>query len=210
MSFLTGWLMVLLIGSIAVISPGPDFVLTLRSSLTYSRRAGLYTAFGIGVGNLVHVTYSLIGIGAIISQSILLFNILKWIGAAYLVYIGIKSLGAKKQPQSLTDLHRTKTISRWMAFRIGLLGNLLNPKATLFFLALFTQIIQPETPIGVRAIYGATVATLALIWFASVAVLISQPGVKRLFQSVSHWVERLTGAVLIILGVRLAIAKAHD
>ncbi|MEL6137565.1 MAG: LysE family translocator [Cyanobacteria bacterium J06628_6] len=95
MTFWAGWLTVFAVGLVAVVTPGPDFALTLRSALAYSRRAGVFTAVGIGLGNTVHATYSLVGIGALISQSILLFNALKLLGAAYLIYLGIKSLGAK-------------------------------------------------------------------------------------------------------------------
>lgn len=203
------WLTVFCLGMVAVMSPGPDFALTLRNSLVYTRKTGIYTALGITVGHIIHATYCLIGIGAIISRSIVLFNIIKWVGAAYLIYIGIKSLKAKKhQEESITK--EARNISNWAAFRIGLLGDVLNPKATLFFLALFTQIIHPATPLNVQVLYGGTIVIQALVWYTLVAVLISQNAVKKLFQSISHWIERITGAVLIGLGLRLAVAKAND
>lgn len=210
MAFFSAWVTVFAVSLVAVVTPGPDFALTLRNSLAYSRRAGLYTAIGVGAGNLVHATYSLIGIGAVISKSILLFNILKWVGAAYLIYVGIKSLKARRMVVSAENVEQQRDIKRWMAFRIGFLGNLLNPKATLFFLALFTQIVQPSTPIFVQAVYGMTVAVVALLWFALVAVTISQRTLKRHISSFSHWLERLTGAALIALGLRLAVAEASD
>lgn len=210
MSFFSAWITVFAISLVAVVTPGPDFALTLRNSLAYSRRAGLYTAVGVGAGNLVHATYSLIGIGAVISKSILLFNILKWVGAAYLIYIGFKSLRAKGVVSTAENFEGQRDIKQWMAFRIGFLGNLFNPKATLFFLALFTQIVQPTTPILMQAIYGMTVAVVALLWFALVAVIISQQTLKRYILSFSHWLERLTGAALIALGLRLAVAEASD
>jgi RhtB (resistance to homoserine/threonine) family protein len=203
MTFFSAWLTVFAIRLVAIITPGPDFAMTLRNSLAYSRRAGVYTAIGVGAGNLVHATYSLIGIGAVISESILLFSILKWVGAAYLIYIGIKSLKAKRVVVSTEDIEREQDIKQWSAFRIGFLGNLLNPKATLFFLALFTQIVQPLTPMVVQAIYGLTVAVLAFIWFSVVAVVISHQAFKRRILSFSHWLERLTGAALVVLGLRL-------
>ncbi|MBW4603475.1 MAG: homoserine/threonine efflux transporter [Calothrix sp. FI2-JRJ7] len=208
MSF-ANWLTVFSLGMVAVMSPGPDFALTLRNSLVYSRKTGIYTALGITVGHIIHATYCLIGIGAIISRSIILFNIIKWVGAAYLIYIGIKSLKAKKyQEESITK--QALKIGNWAAFRIGLLGDVLNPKATLFFLALFTQIIHPATRLNVQVVYGGTIVVQALAWYTLVAVLISQNAVKKLFQSISHWIERITGAVLIGLGLRLAFAKAND
>ena len=212
MTFWTGWLTVLLVGLVAVVTPGPDFALTLRNSLAYDRRAGVFTAVGIGLGNTVHATYSLIGIGALISQSILLFNLIKLVGAGYLIYLGLKSLKAKKvtltETQPLLRL-KHRQINPWAAFRIGVLGNLLNPKATLFFLALFTQVIQPGTHFWVQATYGGTVALLSLVWFMLMAVLVSQGWVKRGLMAISHWLERLTGAVLILLGLKLAVSQAE-
>jgi threonine/homoserine/homoserine lactone efflux protein len=197
MSFFADWLTVFIVGVIVVVSPGPDFALTLRNSLTYSRQAGIYTAIGIGAGNLVHTSYSLVGIGAIISRSIVLFNVMKWLGAGYLIYIGIKSLQAKKQSSEVSDIQTKKNISRWMAFRIGFFG--------LFFVALFTQIIHPSTPLFAQAIYGATVALMALVWFALIASVIPQGIIRNV-----HWLERITGVVLIGLGLRLAIASSKE
>jgi threonine/homoserine/homoserine lactone efflux protein len=153
---------------------------------------------------------AVIGIGAVISKSILLFNALKWLGAAYLIYIGIKSLTTKRVVASTKTAEPKRQIQPWAAFRIGLLGNLLNPKATLFFLALFTQIVRPSTPILIQAAYGMTVVVLALTWFSIGAVVISQQAFKNRILSFSHWLERLTGAALIALGFRLAVAEASE
>ncbi len=210
MSFFTDWLTILCIGMLAVISPGPDFALTLRNSLVYSRRSGIYTAIGIGTGHVIHTTYCLVGIAAIISRSILLFNVLKYLGAAYLIYIGIKSLQAKQQFYDVSSLQPTKDLSRWTAFRIGLFCDLLNPKTTLFFLALFTQLIHPGTPLPVQAAYGLTIIILAFIWYTLVAVTISQRMIRNTLQSVLHWLERITGVVLIALGLRLALARSSS
>jgi RhtB (resistance to homoserine/threonine) family protein len=204
---LQDWLTIVVIGCLAVIAPGPNLAIVLRNSLVYSRRAGVYTAVGLAMGNLVHATYCLIGIGVIITQSILLFNTVKWLGAAYLIYIGIKSLQAKKQHDDIAHAPRTPHVSVIAALRTGFLTNLLNPKVTLFFLALFTQIIQPGTLITAQAIYGLTMVGLEFLWFALVAALVSQSAIKQRFLAVSHWIERATGAVLIALGLRIALAQ---
>jgi threonine/homoserine/homoserine lactone efflux protein len=139
-----------------------------------------------------------------------LFNLLKWLGAAYLIYIGCKSLKAKKQSYKISDLQTAKKIDYWVAFRMGLLGDVLNPKATLFFLALFTQIIDPVTPMVAQVVYGITIVLIALVWYNLVAITISHQIIKNALHAVLHWIERLTGAILIVLGLRLAIAKAND
>ena len=89
------FLTVALIHLLAVASPGPDFAVVVRESVTHGRRAGTWTAFGVGTAIFLHVGYSLLGIGLIVSQSIMLFNVLKWAAAAYLVYIGFKALRAR-------------------------------------------------------------------------------------------------------------------
>ena len=210
MPFLADWLTVFLVGCLAVMSPGPNLAVTLRNSLSYSRRAGIYTALGLAAGNTVHAAYSLAGIGLVIAQSVVLFNVIKWAGAAYLVWIGVQALRA--QPRAETpDLSGTADdLSASTAFRTGLFTNLLNPKVTLFFLALFTQVVEPGTPLALQALYGGTIVGLEFAWFGLVAVVLSQGAVRRRFFAVSHWVDRATGAALIALGVRLAFAKASE
>lgn len=212
MTFFKTWLTVILVCSLVIISPGPNLVITLRNSLIHTRRAGIYTALGLAVGDLIHIGGWLVGIGVIITRSILLFNILKWIGAAYLIYIGIKALQTRKH--SALELERAALngdgLDAKQAFRMGLLTCLLNPKVTLFFFALFTQLIQPGTPLWMQIIYGFTVASVEFLWFATVAATISRPLIKRQFVGISHWLERVMGAVLIGLGVRLAIAHHQN
>lgn len=198
------WLTVFIVSFFVVISPGPNLAVTIKNSLVYSRTAGIYTTIGMAVGSLVHITYCLVGIGVIISKSILLFNALKWLGAAYLIYIGIKSLSARKQDSQEVDLTEQHQVNYWSAFRVGLLTDLLNPKATLFFLALFTQIISPGTPLAAQILYGLTMVGLEIVWYSLMAVLITHQLVRNQFLSVSHIVERVTGLVLIGLGIRLA------
>src|SRR3989338_2489374 len=129
MSFLPEFLTVAVIHLLAVMSPGPDFVLISRNSLIYSRKVGVYSAVGLGLGILVHVTYSLIGIGLIISKSIVLFSILKYAGAAYLIYIGYKCVRAKPLEQAETELPKQADLGKLAAIRMGFLTNVLNPKA---------------------------------------------------------------------------------
>ena len=101
----TEFLTVALIHLLAVASPGPDFAVVVRESVTHGRRAGTWTAMGVGTAIFLHVGYSLLGIGLIVSQSIVLFNALKWLAAAYLLYIGIKALRAKPASAGRCDLH---------------------------------------------------------------------------------------------------------
>ncbi len=191
---------------LAVVSPGPDFAMVVRNSIIYSRKTGIYTSIGIAVGIMVHVAYSLLGIGLVISKSIVLFNVIKFIGAGYLIYIGYKSLRAKAAPESEVQDAARPDISAWASFKIGFLTNALNPKATLFFLALFTQVIDPATPKLIQFLFGIEMMTITFVWFALVSLFFSNTLIRKRVGKVQHYVERATGAVLIALGIKVALA----
>lgn len=202
------FLTVALIHLLAVASPGPDFAIVVRESVAHGRRAGVFTALGVGSGILVHVTYSLLGIGLIVSQSIVLFNALKWLAAAYLLYIGFKALRARPSDPATAELALTdEPRSARSAFVTGFITNGLNPKATLFFLSLFTVVINPHTPVAIQAGYGLYLAMATAIWFCLVAWLFSQQRVRAGFARLGHWFDRLMGVVLVGIGVKLAFTE---
>lgn len=199
---------VALIHLLAVASPGPDFAIVVRESVAHGRRAGVLTALGVGTGILLHVAYSLLGIGLIVSQSIVLFNALKWLAAAYLLYIGIKALRARPgDPDSAERSLAEGVRSSRGAFVTGFVTNGLNPKATLFFLSLFTVVINPHTPLPVQAGYGLYLALATATWFCLVAWLFSQARVRAGFARLGHWFDRAMGVVLVGIGVKLALTE---
>jgi RhtB (resistance to homoserine/threonine) family protein len=204
------FLTVALIHLLAVASPGPDFAVVVRESVAHGRRAGTWTALGVGSAIFLHVGYSLLGIGLIVSQSIVLFNVLKWLAAAYLLYIGFKALRAKPAvPGADTVAALPVERSAGAAYRAGFMTNGLNPKATLFFLSLFTVVINPHTPLAVQAGYGVYLAVATAAWFCLVALLFSQQRVRAGFARMGHWFDRTMGAVLIALGVKIALTEMH-
>lgn len=209
---LTNWLMLIAIFGVAVISPGPDFVVAVRNSILYSRRVGLWTALGFGCGVIFHVTYTIFGIAALIAQSIVLFNLLKYAGAAYLFYVGFKAIRSKgmsaEAQDDATNPASPKTMTDMQAFRSGFITNLLNPKATMFFLALFSQILQPDFSMLVQIGYGATCVIMVTVWFSLVATVLTTPAIKARFMKMTKWIDRTCGALFIALGVKLAFTKA--
>ncbi|EGH03168.1 amino acid transporter LysE [Pseudomonas amygdali pv. aesculi str. 0893_23] len=187
------FLTVALIHLLAVASPGPDFAVVVRESVTHGRKAGTWSALGVGSAIFLHVGYSLLGIGIIVSQSIVLFNALKWAAAAYLLYIGIKALRAR--PAAATGDAAIKAIpgerTAKSAYISGFVTNGLNPKATLFFLSLFTVVINPHTPLLVQGGYGVYLAVATAAWFCLVARLFSQARVLRAWATglIGPWAE---------------------
>ena len=188
---------------VALISPGPDFAVIVKNSLIYSRKTALLTALGIALGSLVHVSYTLFGLGLIITQNAWLFLGVKYGGACYLLYIGYKGLKAKKTALTLETLHHTRDISAFSALRSGFLTNALNPKSILFFMSLFSVFLSQTTPLSIMILYLCIVFIETLGWFSFVAFFLSGKRTREKFNSIGHWVERITGGALISLGAKL-------
>lgn len=209
--YLSSWLVLVAVFAAAVVSPGPDFVMSVRNSLVYGRRAGVLTAIGFALGVFVHASYAVLGIGAIIAHSIILFNIVKYAGAAYLIYIGVQALRSKGASAAAIEAGlqgSSESKSDWHSLRDGFLTNLLNPKATLFFVALFTQIIDPGMPLYVKALFGVTCALMVALWFMLVAVLMTQPAVRNRYLALSATIDKALGVLLIAFGVKVALSRA--
>ena len=194
---------VALLNLLAAISPGPDFVVTVRNSLCYSRRAGIFTALGISLALCVHLFYCAAGIGYIISTSVVLFSILKLLGAAYLIYLGVSSFIAKGSRIDLTEENTGTDLTRLKAFRMGFLTNVLNPKATLFFLSLFTLVIGNSTPIYIILTISAVIILTAFTWFTIVSIFLAQQNVQRVFLKYDKIINRTLGGFLVFLGIKI-------
>ena len=207
--YLTQFLTVAIIHLLAVASPGPDFAIVVRQSITHGRATALWTSLGIGTGILIHISYSLLGLGLIISRSIILFSIMKTVCALYLIYLGIgalKSRPIQEQDETDTDM-RQQTPTPLAAYRTGFFTNGLNPKATLFFLSLFTVVIDPATPLVVQAGYGLYMAVATALWFSCLSFFFGHERVRRIFYRIGHWFDRITGLVLIGLGLQFAFSR---
>jgi RhtB (resistance to homoserine/threonine) family protein len=192
---------------LAVISPGPDFIMACRNSLSYSRKTGIWTAVGFGFGIAVHIFYSLAGLALIISKSILLFNAIKFLGAAYLVYIGLRSILSKSSKIELGEHHKKEDITHFAAIRIGFLTNVLNPKATLFFLSLFTLVISPETPLPIMGVMSIIMIINTMLWFSLVAVFLTQKRIRSIFEKFQGVFNKTLGGLLIALGIKVALTQ---
>ncbi|MDH3324274.1 MAG: LysE family transporter [Candidatus Peregrinibacteria bacterium] len=195
---------VTLIHMLAVIGPGPDFIMAIKNSMTYSRKTGIWTSIGFGLGIAVHVFYCLAGLALIISKSILVFNVIKFLGAGYLIYIGIKSLNSKTSRINVDKQKKKEDISAFSAVKIGFLTNVLNPKVNLFFLGLFTIIISPETPTYIVLTLGGIMILNTMIWFSLVSIFFTQNKVRTVFDKFQTIFNRIFGGLLIALGVRVA------
>ncbi|WP_062649228.1 LysE family translocator [Streptomyces maremycinicus] len=204
---MTELLAVALITVLAVIAPGADFAMIVRNSYLYGRRTGLLAAAGVAAGVLVHVTYTMLGVGLLIASSTFLFTVIKLIGAAYLVYIGVRTFRTRGEVE--VDLTGKTELTPLAALRAGFLTNVLNPKTTLFVVSTFSQVVSPGTPVGQQAGYGLFMSVAHLLWFGVVAVFFSHDRMRTLMLRGQKVLNKVIGSVLAGLGVSLALAPSH-
>jgi len=201
------FLMLATVHFFAVASPGPDLAVVIKQSINYGKRHALLTSMGIGSAILVHVFYSAFGVGVLIKQSPMVFNMLKYLCALYLLYIGYKSLRVKVNSTSTITIDRSAKIQHWSkAFNLGFITNVLNPKATLFFLSIFSVVVSQQTPnfwLGIYAIYLSLATT---VWFCFVSLILSRDKIRQRFLMIGHYFDWLMGIVLIILAINVAFS----
>ena len=190
----------------AVASPGPDFAVVMRQSVRGGTRVGVWTSLGVGSAILLHVAYCLLGVALLLAQSPLLFNVMKLAAAAYLFYLGAQSIrdsfGAVKDGN---EVLKEAILSARRAFILGFLTNGLNPKATLFFLALFTVVIDPGTPLSIQLLYGLYLASATFAWFALLSLILGIAKVRDFIIRIGIWLERGMGVVLIGIALQIAL-----
>ncbi|WP_298971723.1 LysE family transporter [uncultured Psychrobacter sp.] len=215
MEFWHGFLLITSVHLLAAASPGPDFVLVSRETLTKGRRTGLICSLGITLGLAVHIIYSVLGLAAVIAHSQPLLTAIKWLGGAYLIYLGWQGIGAKpKQPVDLVDQSANQTIdkqslttsqseSTFTILRRGFFCKVFNPKAPVYFVAIFTLVLSPDIPLWQLSIYGVWMMVLQMAWFSTVVMLLSISVILKRFQCFEHWIDRVLGTAMIVLGLNL-------
>lgn len=208
MSFWPEFLLVASVHFVAVASPGPDFAIILRYAVRHGVKVALAASLGIGLGILVHVAYSLLGIGLLLKTTPWLFQLFSLLAAGYLGYIGLMALRSAPaaEPTAEVTVAATTQISLWQSFRTGLLTNGLNPKATLFFLALFAVIISPETPTSFKILYGLYMAVATAGWFSLLSFLLTREKVTAFLLNYGYWFDRIMGLVLLALAMQLVFS----
>jgi threonine/homoserine/homoserine lactone efflux protein len=199
-------------GLLLNIAPGVDFLYVLSNAASRGTMAGVWAALGIGLGCWVHITFAALGLSAILASSAVAFTVVKWAGAAYLIYVGIAMLRQRRGMAlvlSEAAAERGPAPDHERIFWQGFLTNVLNPKVALFFLAFVPQFIAVSSPTKVQAflLLGALFNTTGTAWnlfVAWAAGLLTQR--LQLASRVGLWVNRSLGALFIALGIRLGLS----
>ncbi|TWX73851.1 LysE family translocator [Colwellia sp. C1TZA3] len=187
--------------------PGADFVLVTRTSINNGRLAGLYMSLGMCLSVCIHASYSIAGLAVVIANSVWLFSAIKYLGAAYLIYIAWQLLTTAK-PLNNQQKHQTADISPFIALRRGFTCNILNPKTSIFFLSIFTQVVSVDTPLIMQISYGLIIILAHFIWYSGVALLLSHPSILPRFNRQKQKIDKVAGFVLMLLAVKLTLMSA--
>ena len=190
---------------LALLSPGPDYVLITRNALVFSRKTGFYTAIGLGIGIIIHVSYSMAGLGVLLKHNQTVFHFIQALGGVYLLYIGIMAIRSTFSASSGQEFSFSKRtdISKFVALKMGFLTNVLNPKAGMYFISVFTQFIKPQTGEFLKLFVGLEVIILTTLYFSFVAYMISHKKVRTLYLKSQKHIDRLLGLVLVIFGTSI-------
>lgn len=188
---------------LAVASPGPDFVVVTRQTLAHGRAAGLVTAWGVAAGIVFHVAYALFGLGWLLQQLPVLLDVLRYAGAAFLMWMGFRALRSPA-PGTAPAAQASEPAAR-NDFLIGLTTNLLNPKATLFFVALCSALVTTPTPLHLKLGLAAWIVLSTGVWFSLVAITLGHARIRGALQAHAHWIDRGMGLLLISLAIAMLL-----
>ncbi|MBB1485157.1 LysE family translocator [Oceanospirillum sediminis] len=196
-------LTLIIIHFIATVSPGPDFMLISKEALTKGRKAGFVSMAGTLSGLSIHILYSALGLAAVLASSAQALLAIQLMGGGYLIYLGVKGLRA--QPAQVSDEHDRVpfTDSYWQIFRAGFICDLLNPKAPVYFVTLFTLVLSPDMPVEHLMIYAGCILAIHSGWFTLVIVLLSTPVINKRFKQMSHRIDRVLGGAMLLIGMKL-------
>jgi len=189
---------------LGALSPGPSLALVIKNTLSGGQQQGYATALSHGLGVALYAAITATGIGIIIAQSPIIYAIIQYSGAAFLVYLGVKSLLAKKTNASIAGEQEviSPSVNGW---RDGFLIAFLNPKLAIFFLALFSQFVDENATWQQNLIMTATVGIIDATWYCLVTFGISRGSIIDKLKSKSHIVDRVAGTFLILLAARVVI-----
>lgn len=203
------WLPFLLAITVLTMSPGVDTLLVLRSSAVAGWRVGFVCSLGICLGLFAHATISALGLSVILLGSATLFTAFKVAGALYLVYLGVQAFRSAWRPQGLTlNVPEGRQMNAKLAFRQGILSNILNPKTIVFYMAFLPQFINPEYSAVAQSLFMAALHfIIAMVWQTFLAVMVHRARVWLARPKVAQVLDSLTGVLLVGFGIKLALTQ---
>jgi RhtB (resistance to homoserine/threonine) family protein len=199
------------ISLLVIIAPGPDTVLVTKNALLHGRDAALGTSLGVNTGLLIWTIAAAFGVAAVVRESAVAFTILKLVGAAYLIWLGVQALCAARRHSEndpVMNVDPSRRVGALLGFRQGLFSDLANPKIAVFFTSLLPQFVSPGEPVLVPfLLLGGLFVLITLVWLCTYALVAAKISSVLARPRVKAALDGLTGVVLIGLGIRVAFAR---
>ncbi|HCF80022.1 MAG TPA: amino acid transporter [Glaciecola sp.] len=186
--------------------PGADFIMVTRTSISNGRLPGLYMSLGMALSVCIHASYSIAGLAVVIANSAWLFSAIKYLGAAYLIYLAWQLL-TTRETVNIDQCNSTTQMSPFTALRMGFTCNILNPKTSIFFLSIFTQVVAVDTPLIMQVSYGLIIILAHLFWYSGVTLLLSHPIILPLFNRQKQKIDKIAGFVLMLIAINLILVN---
>jgi threonine/homoserine/homoserine lactone efflux protein len=197
------------VAALLAMTPGPDMATVTRNGLAYGRRGVVLTSVGIGTALACWTCATALGVAAVLAASAVLFTVLKLAGAAYLAYLGIRSLLDSRHPRPPSDLSKAHLAPARRLYRIGFLSAILNPKLGVFFVTLLPQFVHPGQPVLARLLLlGLIFSSIGMLWLAVWGLAVTRARDAIDTPRVKAWMERVSGVVLVGFAARLALERA--
>ncbi|MFJ8257176.1 LysE family translocator [Peribacillus asahii] len=196
-----------------IILPGPDTAIATKNTVTVGKVGGLKTVLGICCALLIHTSAAVLGLSAIIVKSALLFSIFKYVGAVYLLYLGVKTLWSlkKKEETASVEMNKKSKFVSTSCFKQGFLTDILNPKVAILFLTFFPQFVDPGSNTFLPfVIMGITYTVLTAVWSLLYVYLINYISDFMKKPKTQNIIEGITGTILIGFGIKLFLEKTHN
>jgi RhtB (resistance to homoserine/threonine) family protein len=198
----------LAVSVVLIVTPGPDTALVIRNGLRSGARAASLTALGVGLGSLAWALAAALGVALLLQRSATAFTVLKLAGAGYLVYLGLRSLfGDGAKPAETQPAPTGPVLTDRGALGQGVLNNLLNPKAGAFFVTVLPQFVTPADAPSRLVLMMLAYEVMVVAWLVAYGVVVSRARRRLVGSRIQRWMERATGAILVTLGVRLALER---
>jgi threonine/homoserine/homoserine lactone efflux protein len=187
--------------------PGADFVMVTPTSIYNGRLAGLYMSLGMCLSVCIHASYSIAGLAVIITNSPWLFTAIKYLGAIYVIYIAWQLLTTATLLNKNQN-NKTAQTSSFKALRLGFTCNILNPKTSIFFLSIFTQVVSIDTALIIQMTYGLIIMLAHFIWYSGIVLFLSHPKILPRFNKQKQKINKMSGFVLMIIAIKLTLVDS--
>lgn len=195
---------------IGVVSPGPSFVVVARNAVSFSLRDGLATALGMGMGGIIFSCIALVGLYSLLASVEWLYIALKVAGGLYLVYLAFKIWHGASSPLAIGAADVTSHRHTGASFRIGLMTQLSNPKTAIVYGSIFAALLPQHPPTWFYLVLPPLVFAVETGWYSIVAAGFSRKKPRALYLRAKKWIDRISGAVIAALGLRLVFTASHS